>query len=540
MLGVMYTQLSEVYLSKEQYTMAVKQLQRALKVVKKSDNQNLQAQLLHSLGNLHASDGINNSQKAIEYFSNGLEMAQNTDNTAYQAKMLIELARCHVAMDDLDVALAYLMDARQFKGNMEFRDEIILEQNIAGIYYEMGKPNDALNKYLIIEEEYGDQIDSANLVYLYIGIGTIYEYQKKQEKAEVYLTRAYEIAHTLGRATIISRVADKLSNHYYNVGNFKTAYSYEQKANNLQDSIADIAQNAINYQSQLLELENKKIELENINLRLFNQRLILAVAAVIFLLILISASFIFNVRLNKKNQEIAWQRADGIMREQELSLAHARIEGRNLERERVARDLHDNLGAMLSSVKMQVGSIEKRMGTLEEEVVQQFNIVSTILNESVEEIRRISHNMLVGALEKFGLQSVIIQMVEEIRKSSNMEVNLDMHEMDKQLDKQLEAQLYPIFQEIIKNTLKHSKAKRIDIQLNKFDDTIALMVQDDGVGFDKELVMTKQNSGIGLQNIQKRVSTLDGELSVETEVGKGTTISIEIPVKESYALPRKS
>ena len=90
-----------------------------------------------------------------------------------------------------------------------------------------------------------------------------------------------------------------------------------------------------------------------------------------------------------------------------------------------------------------------------------------------------------------------------------------------------------LFQEIIKNILKHAKAERIDIQLNRFDDTINLMVEDTGVGFNVATVKAKQK-GIGLENIEKRVNELGGNLSIDSTIGRGTTIMIDIPVKETY------
>jgi signal transduction histidine kinase len=328
-----------------------------------------------------------------------------------------------------------------------------------------------------------------------------------------------------------------LINYHYSKKNYQLAFELDKVADNLQDSINELAKNAVKYKAFLeeekkenAELEVEKVSITNERLALEKQSLVLlSVGIITFLLLLIR----FNTYRNKKKKELAWKEADNLIREQELNLAYARLEGRNEERERIARDLHDGLGGMLATVKLQFGIVERKIGELESGVFEQINMVSTLLDQSSDEVRRISHNMLSSSLEEYGLRYIVEQLAEDIRQSRQIEVNVDTHNMEERLDKFLEVKLYRIIQELIRNILKHAKAERIDIQLNRFDDTINFMIEDNGVGFNLEAVKAKRK-GIGIENIEKRVEELDGTIKIDSEIGRGTSILIDIPMKEDY------
>ena len=525
--------LGIIYREKGDLEKAIQQLEATLAIRKNLNKKTDIVQSYLSLGNFYSEDAIKNYPKAKDFFSKGLKLVIQQGDTIHYAKILIGLGKVELEQENLKDALSYFTTTRLLGDKVLIEDKILASQYIGILYFQKGQTQKALNEWLSIENNSIELLDSFDLTYLLTDIGIAYDQLSNTQKAFDYLNRANDIAALLDYQPLRLITLKHLVNYHHRQGNFQQAFELDKIVENIQDSVTTLAQDAINYKADLEEQGKEKAQIENVALKLEKQSLLLKGLGLIALLLLIAVGFAFYAYRNKKNQELAWQETDSIIREQELKLAYARLDGRNDERERIARDLHDGLGGMLSSVKLQLGTVEKKIGVLEDDVSKQLDVVTELLDESFDEVRRISHNMMSSSLEKLGLRFIVEQFAEQIKHSKQIEVNVDTHDMDERLDKFLEVGLYRIFQEIMRNILKHAKTERIDIQLNRFDDTINLMVEDTGVGFNVETTKAK-HKGIGLTNIQKRVNELGGNLSIDSTIGRGTTVMIDIPVKETY------
>jgi signal transduction histidine kinase len=525
--------LSEVYREKGRYPAALFQLEECLKIREKLDNKAYIIQTYLSLGNFYSENAIKNYSKAKEYYSKGLILTLKERDVIHQAKFLIALGNLHLVQEEPSIAFDYFEQTLSLGQKILFEDKLLATTKLGSAYFVLEKKEEALDIWVSLENTLIEYGDSFELAYLLTDIGMTYDQLSKPQQAFSYLNRANRIANYLDYQPLQVATLKNLTNHHYKKGDFQQAFKLNKVVENIQDSITNLAQNAINYKSDLEETAKEKAEFENIALKLEKQSLMLKGFGIIALLLLITIGFAFYAYRRKKNEELAWKETDNIIREQELKLAYTRLEGRNEERERIARDLHDGLGGMLSSVKLQLGTVEKKIGVLEDDVSKQFNAVTDLLDESFDEVRRISHNMLSSSLEKLGLKFIVEQLADQIRYSKQIEVNVDTHNMNERLDKFLEVQLYRVFQELMRNILKHARAERIDIQLNRFEDTINLMIEDNGIGFNVEAVKAR-HKGIGLANIEKRIQELDGTLTIDAVTGRGTTVMIDIPVKDKY------
>ncbi len=196
------------------------------------------------------------------------------------------------------------------------------------------------------------------------------------------------------------------------------------------------------------------------------------------------------------------------------------------ERSRVARDLHDGLGGLLSGIKLTLNSITGTI-VVPDKNTDIFYRATTQLDNAIKEMRRVAHSLMPEALLKFGLSEAIQDFCDSINESGMVKMRFTKIGADKTLEKPTELVLYRIVQELGNNAIKHASAKNIFIQLNTHEKGITITVEDDGKGFDTTLI-TKSDA-TGLQNVQSRIDYLKGCWEIQSASGNGTSINIEIP-----------
>ncbi|WP_207491796.1 sensor histidine kinase [Aridibaculum aurantiacum] len=193
------------------------------------------------------------------------------------------------------------------------------------------------------------------------------------------------------------------------------------------------------------------------------------------------------------------------------------------ERKRMASDLHDELGPVLSAVKMQINSVD--VSDEDEELIEK---ASKHLDNSLQRIREISNNLMPVALVRKGFVTALNEYVDNINRTGKLSIQYNSSTGDLLIDKDKEIHLYRIAQEIIHNAIKHSGGSTMKIQIAKKQDMVILEISDNGKGFD-QVSVSKGSVGHGLGNILSRVEILQGDVYVDTAAGKGVKYNIEIP-----------
>ena len=245
--------------------------------------------------------------------------------------------------------------------------------------------------------------------------------------------------------------------------------------------------------------------------------IIFIIIATLIFLVFVTGLFLFVFQYRKRI----------IMHENEKQMLalNSILKGQEDERSRMAKDLHDGVGGMLSGIKLNLSSMKGNI-IIHEKDAQLFNKSITQLDSAIAEMRRVAHNMMPEALIKFGLSEAIQDYCDGINESNMVKLKFTPLGVDKTIEKSTEVILYRIIQELSSNAIKHAAAKNIFIQLNQHAKGLSLVVEDDGNGFDT----TQITKGAGLQNIQSRVDYLRGHLSIESGANKGTSVNIEIPL----------
>jgi len=193
------------------------------------------------------------------------------------------------------------------------------------------------------------------------------------------------------------------------------------------------------------------------------------------------------------------------------------------ERKRIARDMHDDLGASLSTIQLYLSAKSADNEPSAEKKMRENTL--TLIKGVIRSVRQILFNLSPKSLEENGYIAAVEELIQRIEQTEVMQFHLDVYNFPERLPAQYEMTLYRLTQELMNNTIKYSRAKNVTLQLFYRENKIIFMYEDDGIGFDK----AKNSAGYGLKNIESRVASLNGTLELDTHIGRGVNYLIEIP-----------
>ena len=323
---------------------------------------------------------------------------------------------------------------------------------------------------------------------------------------------------------LLSKIAEQ-------TGELELALSAHRKHQILKDSLdgemynKDVAEITTKYETSLKDAEineqKNKIEKESRSRNFF--RTIAALIGVVgFMVFFFMRNKLKQSKLLREQQNlIQSQKIEQLEKEKKILSMNAMIEGQEAERSRIAKDLHDGLGGLLSTVKAHFSNIQSEIQKIEK--INVYNKANELVDEACDEVRRISHNLMPGALRLEGLKTAVEHLGEEMSAAHSFTVRVETMGMKTRMEESKEVFVYRIIQEAFNNIIKHSDATDVLVQLSETDEEYHFIVEDDGQGFDPLQI----ESGLGLKSIQSRVDFLKG--SLDTKQGVGTTLSWHIP-----------
>jgi signal transduction histidine kinase len=438
---------------------------------------------------------------------------------------------------DYKAALKLFLQVIDFNESINDEHELImLYSNVSLVYRKLGRNEEAMNsvkKSLKMAETIHDipsQMKALN------NLAIFNKRNNKYTKAEKYYLQSLELAEKAGYNKDRSRVLFNLSILYQETGDFEKALEYYHRYADVKDSMLNISKVKViaeleamyekkNDEAKILRLQNEKAqkELEKKDIRL--ERNTILGTGTTLVIILIMSLVIYRIR-NRKNKIIAEQKIQQLEDDKNLLEAQSVIVGQENERKRIAQELHDGIGVLLSTAKIHFSKVLKN--TKDEATMKLVKKADKLLKDAGEEVRGISHNMMPGVLSKFGLADAIEDMLDEVADSGKAEVDIDLKAMEERLPENTEIMLFRVVQELVNNTLKYADAKRITISAKKQNNYLHIQYADDGKGFDEKAV--PQNKSLGISGIRSRVNFLKGKVQLKSTKGEGTVYLISIPV----------
>lgn len=481
---------------------------------------------------------INNNEreKAAEYLAQAQRYIENTNQKSstlaeskietyiINAENLVELKHFYDAKEILDKAYFILKEYPESNLN----DSYFFSE---GIYYARQ------NKHSLALMSFGKGIKSAEKHHNSSALNRLKfaEYEvlfklKKFDRAKSNLEFLIENTHfILDKKNYFK----ELSKIYNATKEYPKAYYYSNKYNVINDSLNDaklkseIVELEAKYKKaeserkiNLLQSENEKAILQGNNNRL-NSMLFAMLSFLLFLTVL------FLWVYNKNQKKLSFQKEvnhkqelSALENQQKLSISNALIEGEEIERKRIARELHDGLGSMLSGLKMHLNLANREKKEIDTNV-------NGMLDDSIKELRNISQNLMPESLMKLGLEHALKDLCAA---HSNLDTTIEFQYLIKKssFPQHFKMMVYRIIQELLNNALKYAKASEILVCCSQNKDVFFITVEDDGIGFDvKE---AEKREGMGLRNIKNRIAFLNGKLEIDSIPGKGTSTYIELKV----------
>jgi signal transduction histidine kinase len=333
-----------------------------------------------------------------------------------------------------------------------------------------------------------------------------------------------------------------LKQDVYSANNqYDQAYHYAELESKLKDSLLNrvrfetISDLSEKYKSKEKSTEIKVLEIEKKYAHERNEQQRRTLYVLILVLLILSMLIYFTVRfynnqmaankiISSQNAQISQQKILTLEDEIKLKGMHSMIEGQESERERISKDLHDSLGGLLSTIKLQLDHIpidETNTPALDKQ-----HHMQDLIDLAVQEVRNISSNLQPVSLKNLGLIAAVSDLITRYRgDDSYPDIEFQHYDVPKSMDTMVALSVYRIIQELINNTIKHAQANEIHLQLRREDNVLILQYEDDGIGFDLESLKQK---GMGLENITSRVDYLRGELSIDARIGGGVSYMIDI------------
>ncbi|HOT15130.1 MAG TPA: sensor histidine kinase [Bacteroidales bacterium] len=518
-IGVVYRRINNTKLALEYHM-------KALMLAEKYNHFRTISISTNCIGNIYLS--LNQYEEALKCFRKVYPLEQKEDNRLGMAINMQNIGSVFRQMGQTDSALHYYR--LSLKMNAEIWDKngiAICNSSIGSVLLMQNEVDEAMkcfNKALEIDKELKDKI---YLAMCYNNLGNAWLMKGNPTKAKDYFNNALETASAIGSKSECLKAYSGLSECLKKMKRFEQALKYAEIAKQYSDSLQneENVKNITQIRSQY-DFEKKEQQITLLNKEkeasyLYN--LLLATALVIFLTIAFFA--ILNIRQKRKitRQELSLkeQKIHDLEREKQLIATQMVLQGEETERARLARDLHDGLGGLLSGVKLSMAGIKNNPDGTENSQVDK---ALQLLDISIAELRRMAHNLMPESLVKYGLHEALSDFCNSMDNTS-CKVIFNFYGQSSRLDKKFENNLYRIAQELINNALKHAQATEIIVQLVQEHNRINLTVQDNGKGFDTRILEKSKSSGIA--NIRSRVESLNGWLEITSNINQGTEITIE-------------
>jgi two-component system, NarL family, sensor kinase len=523
-IGVVYRRLDETRLALDFHM-------RALKIAEElKDTKNICISI-NSIGNIYLS--LDQGQTAMTFFKKALLLERGRGNLWGVAINLHNIGAVYESLESLDSAMFYYKSSLYYDLQAKKKAGVAICYNSIGEVFlkkkEYEKAVYYFNLALKINEKIGDRI---YISVSFTDIANAFLLKSEYDKALEYFRKGLDIALNI-RSKYQAQVAyEGFSKCYQSLGKFEKALDCYKNAVAYADSITNennvrhITLIQAQYDTEKQHQQIKLLEKEKEASQLFIILLTILVLVVVLFSLLSYRNILQKRKIGRQELDLKEQKIRELEKDHQLFATQLVLQGEEAERSRLSRDLHDGLGGLLSGVKLTLSNMKGSM-VLSSENVNEFDKALYLLDSSMTELRRVAHNMMPEALVKFGLKDALSDFCSSIN-NKRMEINFQFFGEENRIDNKLEIGIYRIAQELVNNALKYSLANQLLVQLVQEENRINLTVQDNGKGFDTDLLHVSK--GAGIVNIRSRVESLNGRFDLYSEPDNGTEASVEFQI----------
>jgi signal transduction histidine kinase/Flp pilus assembly protein TadD len=510
--------LANIYLSQGKYNSAVDRYLEALKINERGSDTSLLHVNYLCLGITYYY--LKDYGKSLGYYEKCLAINRLKNETPKMAYSYNAMGIIYKEMGDLNTALDY--QEKAFTIAETSKDSSLLSHtlgNLGELYGLKGEKEKALTylkKGLAMQKHFSDDKGIGETLNL---LGNVCLKFNDNTNAIAYYQEALQIAEKVGLNDVKKDAYKGLSDAYTALSDFKDALKYQKLYSTVKDTLFNstnsmqISDMQTRYETEKKEQENTLLLSEN-NLKTLeidkqkNQRNLLFILITVLVII---AGLVYN-RIQLKNR-------NKILVEKELR-NQAVFHAQEKEKMNLSRELHDGLGPLLSLLKMNISALKNPS---DEKIILE---MKELANESIREVRSISHALAPSQLQKQGLKAALTDFIAQVEAGGQLKTELHM-DFSSPLKPETEIHIYRIVQEAVNNSLRHSEASLLKVSLQQKGDELFVSVEDNGKGF------TQKQGGNGLNNILTRSDFLKAKTVINSSPGKGTQLLISLPLEHA-------
>jgi signal transduction histidine kinase len=467
-----------------------------------------------------------NYEKAVSYGELAVKQARELKDDNLLLQSLSNPSMSYKDLQQLDKSISVLTEALKLAekaGDVYSGSAILL--NLGGVYLEK-KDYALLQKYAQKSLELHRKINAKDGECTSLrALAISYLQQGNYIKAKEYADMAYAIADSNDYKLEKASCLKTLSNISYAMQDLKQGEKYFNESDDMVEALfkESYLQSAAEFEKKYeSDKKDNRLKLQQVQLERKNFLNTMLIAAGVTLLILLLLSY----RNYKQKQIIQQQRINELETEKKLTATEAVLKGEEQERTRLAKDLHDGLGGMLSGIKYSFQTMKGNL-IMTPDNQQAFERSMDMLDSSIKEMRRVAHNMMPESLVKFGLDAALKDFCNDINQNGIIKIDYQSINLENtDIDQTTAINIYRIVQELINNILKHASARTAFLQVTNNNGQLAVTVEDDGKGFDTSILSLEK--GMGWSNIQSRIKFLNGKIDIQSDPGSGTSIHFEL------------
>ncbi|NHM05680.1 tetratricopeptide repeat protein [Flavobacterium sp. CYK-4] len=560
------------YYLQHQSDKAQKFFEQSLSWAEKSKNHKILSMAHNQLGLLWTDRGKFN--EALKEYLLAIDIAQQHDLFKNKCATLVNIGSLYEYQKDTVKALKYYLEAEKIAKKNHLKEillstygsiaiikrksDIPLSLNYYQRAYQIAKEiddryeqfNTLINLsygYLALNSETGNRQafeclkkaeqtalalnDKENLFYVHFNIGAYHFNLKQYAKA----LQSYQTSLSFYQPTISIdqkiNLYDALIEVYKKTEDYRHAYDFQQKQNALKDSIFNIEKTksfneiqtryAVEKKNLRIRLLSKEKQIERNQKRTAIYIGLMLIIPMLLLLLFYKHRIKTQNLLREKENKIFVQEKEQLKQEQELKRITGVLQGQDQERNRIAQEIHDGVGGKLAGIKLHLSQINTTIAN--DKIQDIINGISGVFTE----LRAISHDLSQNYIHQQSLQNLIQELIVEYNNRKEFQTDLHLYPVDmlETLPQEIKHHLYRILQELLANIAKHAQAKQVYINLTRHENSINLIVEDDGIGY-----IDTGKTGIGIKNIQERLQSLGGTLHMESHPGQGSCSNINVPI----------
>lgn len=515
-LGAVLNNYANIKLFQNKYTEALELYLQALKLLDKTSETDTRTRILNNISFLYSF--FKDYKKSESYARECIALAWKSNDELMIAAGSITLVDALIHQNKLEEVPGLLEEVKRYAERKKDITRTITYYFNYGSYFMRKNDYPAALQYYKMAKNVADSLGSEwEIMRTSVGLADISSLKKQYNEALYYAAPALKIAEKFEMTDIQQRTLSIMASANAGLGNYETAFRQSSLAYYLKDTVLNesnrqhLAFLEVEYQTEKQEIRIDALEKERI---LYGVIFGISLLGIIILL----GALYLRQRAKKR---LAEQQVIQLEKEKQLIATQAVLEGEASERTRLARDLHDGLGGMLSAVKLNLFDMKNGGAILASDDVMQFNKVIDMLDSSITELRRVAHNMMPESLSRYGLKVSLQDFCNSLQN-----VRFYFYGNEERFESTLEIMIYRSVHELVNNALKYAEAQNINVQIVQQSDRISLTVQDDGKGFNPNT----ETDGIGLNNIRTRAESVGGTMNIFSEPDKGTEVNVEFRI----------